>query len=152
MLNRFTSSQSASKRLNAVSNRAIAKFLFFFLSVVTILMAIVFLFIGFLVLIFGGLWLGATAVAIYFIVTRWPELDVIIPCFISIVLAALGLWASCFWYEEISDKTSDWCLQSVEGVKKIFPARWTLDTVDDDDLAKEGVDTYGRQAIVLATA
>ena len=42
----------------------------------------------------------------------------------------------------------EWC---GEWIKWVFPSKWTLDTVDDEDLAQEGVNTYARQALVLAT-
>ena len=34
---------------------------------------------------------------------------------------------------------------------KVLPPRYVLDKVDDQDLAKEGVNTYARQAIVMST-
>ena len=126
--------------------------MFFFIAVIGAVLAIVLFFTAALLLTFGGLWLGIAATAIYFIVTQWPELAVVIPCFISLALAALGGWTSYYWYDEISDWILVWCYRACEGVKDIFPTRWTLDTVDDDDLAKEGIETYARQAMVLSSA
>ncbi|KAF7559925.1 hypothetical protein G7046_g4224 [Stylonectria norvegica] len=154
MLHRFTPSQtrSASRRLNSVGNRAIAKFLMFSLTVLVIVTVAFFSFLGFLFLIFGGLWLGTIAVAIYFIVTRWPDLAVVIPCFLSIPLSALGMFLCYYWWEELTDFGVKWCMWSLELIKRIFPKRWTLDSAEDEDLAAEGVNLYARQAIVLATA
>lgn len=36
-------------------------------------------------------------------------------------------------------------------MRRIFPDKWTLEKADDEDLAKEGVNTYARQALILAT-
>ncbi|KAJ6439301.1 Altered inheritance of mitochondria protein 18, mitochondrial [Purpureocillium lavendulum] len=151
--NRFSSSQagSASRRLNSVGNRAIAKFILFFIGVVGILtLLVVVLFILFF-LLFGGIWLGAIATALYFIITRWPEPAVLVPCFLSIPLAGLGMYGTWYW----SDEITDWGEAVVEGsayfIKRIFPAKWTLEKTDDEDLAKEGVNTYARQAMILAT-
>lgn len=48
-------------------------------------------------------------------------------------------------------KATDVLMPWLERMKMMFPAHWIPDNVDDDDLAKEGVNTYARQAIVLAT-
>lgn len=153
MLNRFTpsGSRNSSKRLNAIGNRTIAKFLFFLISVTSALIAIVAFFLFGLFLVFGGLWLGAAATAIYFIVTRWGDLAVVIPCFICIAVAAVGLYASWSWLDEIGDVLVNWTFKTAEALKDMFPAKWTLDSVDDEDLAKEGIETFGRQAIVLSS-
>ncbi|POR32091.1 Uncharacterized protein TPAR_07672 [Tolypocladium paradoxum] len=153
IINRFSSSKagSASRRLKTVGNRAIAKFLFFFACVVIILTCVLTLLLALLFLAFGGLWFGAAAAALYFIIIRWPEPAVLVPCFLSLPVAAIGIWTTWYW----SDEITDWATGVVEGsavwIKRIFPAHWTLDNADDEDLAKEGVNTYARQAIVLAT-
>lgn len=154
MLNRFTPSQatSASRRLHTVGNRAIFKFIFFLVSITTLFIAIVGLFLGILFLLFGGLLAGVAITAIYFIVTRWGELQVVIPCFISLGIAALGTWASYYWLDEISATALALCNRCLYAVKDLFPARWTFDGVDDEDLQREGYETYGRQAVLLATA
>lgn len=48
-------------------------------------------------------------------------------------------------------KATDVLMPRLERMNLMFPARWVLDNVDNDYLAKEGVNTYARQAIVLAT-
>ena len=153
MLNRFTSSRprSAARRLNSVGNRAIAKFLFFFVTVVVAAVAIVFVTAFLYLLLVGGLWLGAAAVALYFIVTRWPDPAALVPGFVSLVLAAAGMWACWFFDDEIEDFFLRWQNAAAAWLKRIFPQSWTLDRVDDEDLAKEGVDTYTRQAIIMTT-
>ncbi|UNI24565.1 hypothetical protein JDV02_010300 [Purpureocillium takamizusanense] len=153
IINRFSSSQasSASRRLNTVGNRAIAKFVFFFICVVGFLTTLVVVLSTLLILLFGGVWLGAIATALYFIITRWPEPAVLIPCFLSLPLAALGMYATWYWHDEITD----WGVAVVESsayvIRRIFPDKWTLEKADDEDLAKEGVNTYARQALILAT-
>ena len=153
IINRFSSSQasSASRRLNTVGNRAIAKFLFFFICVVGILTTLVVVLSILFILLFGGLWLGTIATALYFIITRWPEPAVLVPCFLSLPLSGLGMYATWYWYDEITD----WGEAVVEGsayvMRRIFPDKWTLEKADDEDLAKEGVNTYARQALILAT-
>lgn len=153
ILNRFSppGAGTASRRLNTVGNRAIAKFIFFFTAVMSLLSMVVLPIMFLLFLAMGGLWLGIIGVALYFIVTRWPEVAVLVPCFISIPISLLGMAACWNWSDEISDWGLAVILWGGEWIKWIFPAQWTLDTVDDDDLAKEGVNTYARQAIVLAT-
>jgi hypothetical protein len=153
ILNRFTPSQarSPSRRLNSVGNLAIAKFIVFMTALVSFVLCVMCLCFAFLFLIFAGIWLGAAAVALYFIITRWPDPAVLVPCFIALPVAAAGLWVSWYWNDEITDMASAWMLQSILLLKRILPSGWTLDRVDDEDLAKEGVNTYARQAIVLAT-
>lgn len=154
MLNRFTSSQarSPSRRLNSVGNIAIARFLVFFVTVCSFIIGLLCLVMALLFLVFAGIWLGAAATALYFIITRWPETGVLIPCFLALVLAAGGLWASWYWREEILILAERWMVQSSEWLKDALPADWTIDRVDDEDLAKEGIKTYARQAIVLASS
>jgi len=153
MLNRFTSSRpwSAAHRLNSVGNRAIAKFVFFFLTVVSAALALVFLSCAFLLLVMGGLWLGAAAAAIYVVVTRWPDPAALVPSFVALVLAAAGMGTSWFWYDEIEELTMRVLAASMLWLKNMFPPSWTLDRVDDEDLAKEGVNTYTRRAILMTS-
>ncbi|EFY95619.1 CorA-like divalent cation transporter [Metarhizium robertsii] len=153
IINRFSApgAGTASRRLNTVGNRAIAKFIFFFTAVMTMFSMVVIPVLFLLFLLMGGLWLGITGVALYFIVTRWPEAAVLVPCFISIPVALLGMATCWHWHEEISDGCLAAINWSVEWIKWVFPAQWTLDTVDDEDLAKEGINIYARQALVLAT-
>lgn len=153
IINRFSApgAGTASRRLNTVGNRAIAKFLFFFTAVMTMFSMVIIPVLFLLFLLMGGLWLGITGAALYFIVTRWPEAAVLVPCFISIPVALFGMAACWHWHEEISDGCLAVINWSVEWIKWVFPAQWTLDTVDDEDLAKEGINIYARQALVLAT-
>ncbi|KAF4994433.1 hypothetical protein FDECE_13134 [Fusarium decemcellulare] len=154
MLNRFTSSQSrsASRRLNSVGNRAIAQFFFFFLSVVALFFLLVVGIFVFLFLVYFGIWVAATGTALYYIITRWPEPAVLAPCFVSIALSAVGASATWYWREEIEQATTRFFLGMLQKMKDLFPESWWLDNVDDEDLAQEGVKTYGRQAILLSTA
>lgn len=153
ILNRFSpkGASSASRRLNTVGNRAIAKFIFFFTAVMTLFSMVIIPVLVFLFLALGGFWLGAIATALYFIITRWPEATVLVPCFISIPLSLAGM-AACW---QFSDRIQDGGLAVIEWsgewIKWVFPSHWILDTVDDEDLAQEGVNTYARQALVLAT-
>ncbi|KAK1772140.1 hypothetical protein QBC33DRAFT_365 [Phialemonium atrogriseum] len=153
MLNRFTSSKrgSASRRLNTVGNRAIGKFAFFFAAVLSLCMCAVLLFLAFIFLVFGGLWLGAAAAALYFIITRWPDPAVLGPGFAALVVAAAGMGVSWYWSDEIQDWAEVALERGAGWMLRVFPARWTLDRVDDDDLAQEGVNTYARQAMILAS-
>ncbi|ODA77302.1 hypothetical protein RJ55_06929 [Drechmeria coniospora] len=153
IINRFSSSKagSASRRLNTVGNRAIAKFLFFFACVVAIIGALVLLMLLLFLVVFGGLWLGAAGTALYFIVSRWPEPAVVVPCFLSLPLAGLGMCTTWYWSDEIGDWGERVIVLSGGWIHRIFPERWTLEAADDEDLAKEGVNTYARQALILAT-
>lgn len=152
ILNRFTpKSRSASLRLDSISNRAIGKFLFFFLTVVTlsIIFVTAYLVSGFLV--FFGIWAGAAGTALYFIVTRWPEAAVLAPCFAALVLSAVGLGSVWHWGNEIESLWERWLNGSVEWMRKLWPEKWTTDAVDDEDLDREGVPTYARQGIFFPT-
>jgi hypothetical protein len=151
ILNRFTPS-SASRQLNSIGNIAIAKFLLFFTLICCYFIGLVCLALTLFFLIFGGLWVGAAATALYFVITRWPEPAVLVPGFVSLVLAAVGLWASWHWREVFNKVAEDWMLTSTYWLKGALPSGWTMDRVDDEDLAKEGINTYARQAIVLATS
>ncbi|KAJ3497272.1 hypothetical protein NLG97_g2032 [Lecanicillium saksenae] len=153
IINRFSSSKSSSaeNRLNTVGNRAVAKFILFFLCVVIVCSTVAILGIMFLILAYFGLWFGAAGTALYFIITRWPEPAVLIPCFISLPLAAGGFWITWLWSEELSDWVTSKMMGAAEIVLSKFPEQWRLDSVDDDDLSREGVNTYARQAITLAT-
>jgi hypothetical protein len=154
ILNRFTSSQvrSASRRLNSVGNIAIARFLVFFITVWCFVFGLICLIVAFFFLVFAGIWLGAAATALYFIITRWPEPGVLVSCFIALVMATAGLWASWYWRQEIEKLVEGWVMQSTVWFKNVLPPGWTMDRVDDQDLANEGIKTYARQAIVLATS
>jgi hypothetical protein len=154
MLNRFTSSRpwSAARRLNSVGNRAIAKFLFFFVSVVVIVSTLLLLAGVFLLLVLGGLWLGAAAAALYFIVTRWPDPAALVPGFVVLLVAAVGMGASWFWADELQDLVQRGLERTLLWLKGMFPPTWTLDRVEDEDLAKEGVNTYTRQAILMTSS
>ncbi|KAJ6783815.1 hypothetical protein PWT90_06121 [Aphanocladium album] len=153
IINRFSSSKSSSaeNRLNTVGNRAVAKFIVFFICVVVICVGIIV--IGTLIMLFlcFGLWAGAAGTALYFIITRWPEPAVLIPCFISLPLAAGGLWVSWLWCDELGEWVIKTLNKAAEGLVSWFPEKWRLDSVDDDDLSREGVNTYARQALTLAT-
>lgn len=153
IINRFSSSRSGSaeQRLNTVSNRAVAKFILFFLTIVIIALVIVFIVFVFLLFIFFGVWAGAAATALYFIVTRWPEPAVLAPCFISLPIAAGGAWVTWLWADEIGDWAETVMMSLLNAIVEKFPEKWRLDSVDDDDLSREGVNTYARQALTLAT-
>jgi hypothetical protein len=152
MLNRFTpKSRSASHRLNSVGNRAIATYLFFFLTCCVFILIIAALLLLFIFLVHFGLWAGAAGTAIYFIITRWPEPAVLAPCFIAIVLSAIGLCASWYWATDIQVFWEKWSLATAEMIGNQLPDKWRFDRVDDDDLADEGVNTYARQAIFFAS-
>jgi hypothetical protein len=153
ILSRFSppGAGTASRRLNTVGNRAIAKFTFFLIAVLTLVCMVLVPVFLFFFLVFGGLWVGAIAVALYFIITRWPDVAVLVPCFISIPVSLAGMAACWHWSDEIMQGGLDVTQRSLVWIKWVFPAQWTLDAVDDEDLAKEGVNTYARQALVLAT-
>ncbi|KAJ4255874.1 hypothetical protein NW757_004497 [Fusarium falciforme] len=148
MLNRFTSSRSASRRLNSVGNRAIARFLILFCTVIAFLFTAVGLSLLYLFIVYFGIWAGAIGTALYFIITRWPEPTVLAPCFLSIVVAAGGASVTWYWHKEIEDHVLRALERTLDKFKNLFPESWLLDAVDDEDLAQEGVKTYGRQAIV----
>ncbi|KAK2932022.1 hypothetical protein FoTM2_006479 [Fusarium oxysporum f. sp. vasinfectum] len=89
--------------------------------------------------------------AIYFIITRWPEPAVLAPCFIAIVLAVIGFYASCHWATDIHAFWEKWSVAAAEMLMSMLPDKWKFDRVDDEDLADEGVKTYARQAIFFAS-
>lgn len=154
ILNRFTSSKpgSSARRLNTIGNRAIAKFAFFTVVVLGFAVALIVTFTLAVLLLLGGIWISAAAVAIYYIVTRWGEPAVMVPCFISLPLAAAGFWVSWWWVDDMMDIASRWANGALLWFRdKVLPPRYVLDKVDDQDLAKEGVNTYARQAIVMST-
>ncbi|KAL5608461.1 hypothetical protein FOBRF1_008958 [Fusarium oxysporum] len=152
MLNRFTpKSRSASHRLNSVGNRAIAGYLFFFLIRCFFVLIILTFLLLFIFLVHLGLWAGAAGTAIYFIITRWPEPAVLAPCFIAIVLAVIGFYASCHWATDIHAFWEKWSVAAAEMLMSMLPDKWKFDRVDDEDLADEGVKTYARQAIFFAS-
>ncbi|KAF4337300.1 Mg2+ transporter like zinc transport [Fusarium beomiforme] len=152
MLNRFTpKSRSASHRLNSVGNRAIATYLFFFLTCCVFIFIIVALLLLFIFLVHFGIWAGAAGTAIYFIITRWPEPAVLAPCFVAIVLSVIGFWASCHWADDIQVFWEKWSIAAADMIGNQWPEKWKFDRVDDEDLAEEGVKTYARQAIFFAS-
>ena len=153
IMNRFSSSRagSASRRLNTIGNRAIAKFLFMLITFMLMTLTMIAIIFTLFFLVFGGFWLGAAATALYFIITRWPEPAVLVPCFLSLPVAAIGMYASLSWAQEIGDWGVEVLERSLLVMKRLYPAHWTLDSTDDEDLAKEGVNTYAKQAILLAT-
>lgn len=153
MLSRFTSGKpgDSARRFNTVGTRTVLKFVFFATSLLALVFFVliatflIFLFFGF------GLWIGGAGVALYFIITRWPDATVLGTCFASLIVAACGLWVSCLWIDEMFKGFEQVTLWWAERVKLLFPEKWLLDSVDDDDLAQEGVNTYARQALLLAT-
>ncbi|VTO93782.1 unnamed protein product [Fusarium graminearum] len=150
ILNRFTpKSRSMSLRLDSISNRAIAKFLFFFITTMALVFIIAFIYLlsGFLV--FFGLWAGAAVTALYFIITRWPDVAVLAPCFVSLVLSGVGFMAVYHWGDALGKAWANWIDSAVNWVKNLWPEDWTTDAVDDEDLDREGVPTYARQGIFL---
>ncbi|KAM3467507.1 hypothetical protein NHJ6243_000128 [Beauveria neobassiana] len=153
IINRFSSSKSSSaeQRLNTVGSRAVAKFIFYFACIIVIYMGLAALAIAFLLVVYLGLWLGAAGAALYFIVTKWPDPAVLAPCFVALPVAAAGLWVSWLWADETTEWTTDVMMKVADGLAAKFPEKWRLDSVDDEDLSREGVNTYARQAITLAT-
>ncbi|KAM3561020.1 hypothetical protein MY1884_002589 [Beauveria asiatica] len=153
IINRFSSSRtsSAEQRLNTVGSRAVARFIFYFACIIVIYMGLAALAIAFLLLVYLGVWLGAAGTALYFIVTKWPDPAVLAPCFVALPVAAAGLWVSWLWADETTEWTTDVMMKVADGLAAKFPEKWRLDSVDDDDLSREGVNTYARQAITLAT-
>ncbi|KAG8669316.1 hypothetical protein FPOAC2_08639 [Fusarium poae] len=150
ILNRFTpKSRSMSLRLDSISNRAITKFLFFLITTLSLvfLIVIIYLLSGFLV--FFGLWVGIAGTALYFIITRWPEAAVLAPCFVSLVLAGVGLTAVWYWGDILEKVWENSIDNAIDWVKNLWPEDWTTDSVDDEDLDREGVPTYARQGIFL---
>ncbi|KLO84738.1 uncharacterized protein LW93_5019 [Fusarium fujikuroi] len=152
MLNRFTpKSRSASHRLNSVGNRAIAGYIFFFLIRCLFVLVILTFLLLFIFLVHLGIWAGAAGTAMYFIVTRWPEPAVLAPCFIAIVLAGIGFYATCCWTADIQAFWEKWSIEVAEMLMNMLPEKWRFDRVEDEDLADEGVKTYARQAIFFAS-
>ncbi|KAJ4145388.1 hypothetical protein LMH87_004240 [Akanthomyces muscarius] len=153
IINRFSSAKSGSaeRRLNTVGNRAVAKFIFFFLCVVvTAVVAVIVASLCFL-LVYLGLWVGAAGTALYFIITRWPDPAVLAPCFIALPLAVAGQWVAWMWADELADWITDKTEKILLAILSKLPEKWRLDSVDDDDLSREGVNTYTRQGLLLAT-
>ncbi|KAH8894313.1 hypothetical protein GQ53DRAFT_717040 [Thozetella sp. PMI_491] len=153
ILNRFTSSNSSARRLNSVGNTAVAKFLVLFFVALSFTIGLLCLAVAFMFLVFAGIWLAAAGTALYFIITRWPEPSALVPGFISLLLAAGGVWASWCWRAEINALVESWVMRGVSWLRDdALPASWVIDRVEDEDLAKEGINTYARQAIVLTTS
>ncbi|KAF4974936.1 hypothetical protein FZEAL_8199 [Fusarium zealandicum] len=152
MLNRFTSSHSASRRLNSVGNGAIIKFFTAFSIIMIIGISLTVMFLLFHFLLHFGIWLAAAGTAMYFIITRWPEPAVLAPCFVAMAVAAGGASTAWYWREEILEQSSNVYLRLFDWIRELFPDKWFLDTVDDEDLDNEGVKTFNRQAFILATA
>ncbi|KAM3479846.1 hypothetical protein MY5147_001526, partial [Beauveria neobassiana] len=141
IINRFSSSKSSSaeQRLNTVGSRAVAKFIFYFACIIVIYMGLAALAIAFLLVVYLGLWLGAAGAALYFIVTKWPDPAVLAPCFVALPVAAAGLWVSWLWADETTEWTTDVMMKVADGLAAKFPEKWRLDSVDDEDLSREGV-------------
>ncbi|KAI9163632.1 hypothetical protein HJFPF1_05253 [Paramyrothecium foliicola] len=150
ILSRYSSSKAttAAKQLNAVSNRAMAKFAcVVVLGLTAILMAVVAI-CAVRVAAKHGIWVASVVLAVYFIVTRWPDPAVLGPCFVGIPLAFLG-----WWLVSLVGKTLDRWALDVIGIVEANILRFipTKDEVEDEDLAVEGVETFARQAIMLVT-
>ncbi|KAH6895912.1 hypothetical protein B0T10DRAFT_456157 [Thelonectria olida] len=153
MLNRFTSSQSgsSSRRLNSVGNRAIAKFIFFCLVLFILLVAVICIYLFILFILYFGVWLGAAGTATYFIITRWPDVGVLVACFVSLLVAAGGMAGVWYWNSEIQETGESWAIGCLVWMTELIPEKWRFDKVDDDDLAQEGVWTYADQKVVLSS-
>ncbi|KFA63814.1 hypothetical protein S40285_07770 [Stachybotrys chlorohalonatus IBT 40285] len=151
--NRYTpaSAKNASRQLNATSTWAIIKFV----GVISLVMPILMLFVLAELLIFFLALFGAgaavTGTALYFIVTRWPEPAVLAPCFVAIALALAGTAVAWLWMQSLKDWLEMLGYRFSDLLDRILPPHWHGDVVDDDDLAKEGVMVYTRQAIELVT-
>lgn len=150
VLSRYSSSKAATaaKQFNSVSNRAIVKFAFVVTWALSLALMILVLAGLFFVMVRVGVWAGLIATALYFIITRWPEPVVLIPCFISLVLTLVGARLVWFWGDEIDSWLERKCTEGLEMIVRFIPAK---DEVEDDDLAMEGVETYARQTIMLVT-
>jgi Mg2+ and Co2+ transporter CorA len=152
ILNRFTPpSRYASRRLNSVSNRAIAKYLLFFISLCTVLIIFVSILLTLMFLVHFGLWAGGAGTALYFIITRWPEPAVLAPCFVALFLSAVGFWATWRWSVEMEVFWEKWSMAAADMLGRQWPEKWKMDRVEDEDLAQEGIKTYARQAIFFAS-
>ncbi|CEI69225.1 hypothetical protein FVEN_g4021 [Fusarium venenatum] len=150
ILNRFTpKSRSMSLRLDSISNRAIAKFFFCLITTLSLSFSIVIIYLLSAFVVFFGLWAGIAGIALYFIITRWPETAVLAPCFVSLVLAGGGITAVWYWGDILEKAWENWIDNAVNWVKNIWPEDWMTDSVDDEDLDREGVPTYARQAMFL---
>jgi hypothetical protein len=136
-----------SLRLDSISNRAIAKFLFFFITTMSLILMICIVYLLALFLVFFGIWAGIAGTALYFIITRWPEAAVLAPCFVALVLSGAGLLAVWHWGDYLEDPSLRWMENCLELVKNLWPEEWITDAVDDEDLDREGVPTYARQGI-----
>jgi Mg2+ and Co2+ transporter CorA len=150
IINRYSSHEeaSAAKQFGTVSTRAVVKFVCLATVGVSLIMVVVLLLCFAYFMISYGIWMGTAATAMYFIITRWGELAVIIPCFLSLPLSLLGWRLVNFWDKELLD----WATRLVErGAVYLSMIVPTKDEVEDDDLAMEGVKTYARQALVLMT-
>ncbi|KPM40873.1 hypothetical protein AK830_g5725 [Neonectria ditissima] len=141
MLNRFTPAhaRSSSRQLNTVGNRAIVQFVSFFVLICLYGGTLFLFFVLYVFMATMGIWLGVAGTALYFIVTRWPEAAVLVPCFISIAVAAVGMAISLYWSTEITDVAGGWAERALEWFNESMPSSWIWDAVDDDDLATEGL-------------
>ncbi|GKU05681.1 hypothetical protein FLAG1_08571 [Fusarium langsethiae] len=150
ILNRFTpKSRSMSLRLDSISNRAIAKFFFFLITTVLLVLIIIVIYVLSGFLFFFGLWAGIAGTALYFIITRWPEAAVLASCFVSLVISGIGLTTVWYWSDVLVDVWTIWIDNAMNWVTNLWPEDWTTDSVDDEDLDREGVPTYARQGIFL---
>ena len=75
----------------------------------------------------------------------------LVPCFLGILAAAGCMWYVTTWSDEIMDGCDVLVEKMLAFMRMIFPTKWQLDEADDEDLAKEGVNTSVRQALILAT-
>ncbi|XEV06007.1 hypothetical protein FSHL1_011294 [Fusarium sambucinum] len=150
ILNRFTpKSRSMSLRLDSISNRAIAKFLFFLITTLSLFFIILMMYLLSAFAVFFGLWAGTAGTALYFIITRWPEAAVLAPCFVSLVLAGVGFTVVIYWSDALEKAWENSFESIADWVTNIWPEDWMTDSVDDEDLGREGVPTFARQGIFL---
>ncbi|KAM0239385.1 hypothetical protein ACHAPO_003359 [Fusarium lateritium] len=150
ILNRFTpKSRSMSLRLDSISNRAIAKFLFFLITTLSLFFIILTMYLLSAFAVFFGLWAGTAGTALYFIITRWPEAAVLAPCFVSLVLAGVGFTVVIYWSDALEKAWENSFESIADWVTNIWPEDWMTDSVDDEDLGREGVPTFARQGIFL---
>lgn len=152
IINRFSKQGpgSASQRFNTLGNRAILKYLVYMTSLIllTVIALTIFFAWAIIVILTGP---AAFGVALYFIVIRWPDPAVLAPCFVSLPLSVLFVWTTQFWAAESFDWLAMQLIYYAQCVEGWYPAHWQTDAVDDADLAKEGVNTYARQALLLFT-
>ncbi|RGP81487.1 hypothetical protein FLONG3_356 [Fusarium longipes] len=146
ILNRFTpKSSSMSLSLDSISNRAITKFFFVLLTCILWALLLIAVCLVYLFLLFFGAWVGIAGTALYFIITRWPEGAVLAPCFVALVVSGIGL--SAVWYRKdmLMESCEKWLEKCTDWMMSLWPEEWMADSVEDEDLDREGVKTYARQ-------